>query len=153
MPYRYLEDISMADVAFEATGGELGELFCTAWEATLAVMEELVDAVRPREKRTISLEEPADGGVERDRALIFLLHGFLEKLLYYKDAEGLLLRCREAQVTVDDDGGLRASAVVEGEQVDARRHGAGTDVKAITMHRLEVARTPEGWRAVVVVDV
>ena len=38
MPYRYLPEIAIVDVAFEATGKTLGELFAAAGDATVNTM-------------------------------------------------------------------------------------------------------------------
>ena len=45
MPYRYLEDIATADVAFEARGKDLAELFMAAAEATMNVMVADLDSI------------------------------------------------------------------------------------------------------------
>ena len=55
MPYHYLEDIGTADIAFEATGRDLSELFRDAADATMNVMIDNIDAIQPRETRHIEL--------------------------------------------------------------------------------------------------
>ncbi len=40
MPYRYLEDIAKGDVAFEAEGRTVEEVFIASADATMAVMVE-----------------------------------------------------------------------------------------------------------------
>jgi SHS2 domain-containing protein len=62
-----------ADVTFEAWGTVLDELFASAADATVAVMVRPLDAVRPVERRTISV----DGG-----ACDLLLRRFLDELVY-----------------------------------------------------------------------
>jgi hypothetical protein len=60
MPYRFLEDIATADIAFEARGETLEEVFTAAAEATMNVMIESL--VRPakasRRSPLISLGSP-----------------------------------------------------------------------------------------------
>ena len=46
MPYKYLEEIGTADIAFEATGRDLPELFSDAADATMNVMIDNIDAIR-----------------------------------------------------------------------------------------------------------
>ncbi len=41
----------------------------------------------------------------------------------------------------------------EGELLDPGRHGLLREVKAATFHDLRIERTPEGWRARIVLDV
>src|SRR5262250_3202559 len=56
MPYKYLEDVGTADIAFEATGRDLPQLFTAAADATLNVMIDNIDSVEPRETRRIELK-------------------------------------------------------------------------------------------------
>src|SRR5207248_3696974 len=89
MPYHYLEEIGTADIAFEATGRDLPELFKDAADATTNVMIDNVDAIEPRETRHIELSNDE---------IDMLLFDFLQELIYLKDAERLLLRVRHAQI-------------------------------------------------------
>ena len=146
MPYRYLDDLTVADVAFEARGATLEELFTAAWAATLGVMIENPESLGTLETRTITLEEPS---------LDFLLHNFLQELLYYKDAEGLLLRIEDCRIHCLEDKGepARLAARARGQAVNPRIHILGTDVKAVTYFRYALTRERRGWKATVVLDV
>src|SRR5438093_1475536 len=44
MPYKFLEEIGIADIAFEAVGRDLPELFRDAADATMNVMIDNLDA-------------------------------------------------------------------------------------------------------------
>jgi SHS2 domain-containing protein len=143
MPYRYLEDIATADTAFEATGRSREELVIAAADALLNVMVENLDSIEPR--RTVDI------GLESDTFEMILFH-LLDDLVYYKDAERLLLRIREVKLRAKD-GSLCVIATACGEEIDAGKHHLIVDVKAITMHRYTVEETREGWKAIVVVDV
>jgi SHS2 domain-containing protein len=142
-PYRYLEEIATADVAFEAWGVTPEETFLAAADATLNTMVEDIGTVAPREHREISLA--AD-------ALDLLLFELLQELVYHKDAGRLLLRVRDLRIE-ETGSGYRLHADAIGETIDPGRHPLLADVKAVTLHRLVVERTPDGWRAVVVLDV
>jgi SHS2 domain-containing protein len=143
MGYRLLEGLTRADVAFRAEEADLEELFRTAWRATLELMLPDASTLRARERRGIALANPAAD---------LLLFDFLGELIYYKDAEGLLLGL--ARLAVEGTpGGYRLRAEAAGEPADPARHELGVDVKAVTLHRLAVERTPEGWQATVVLDV
>ncbi len=143
MPFRYLDDIALADVAFEAEAGSPGELFAEAWAATLAVMVDEPDSLAREVERRVSLAEAE---------LDLLLFDFLGRLVYCKDAERLLLRAESVEVA---RGGLGWSveARLAGERIDPARRALGVDVKAVTLHRLSVSESAGRWRAVVVLDV
>ena len=142
-PYRYLEDIATADVAFEARGATLEKTFLAAADATLNTMVEEIGTVAPRERRTFSLT--AD-------SLDLLLFDLLQELVYHKDADRLLLRVCDLRIE-ESGSGYRLYADATGETIDPGRHPLLADVKAVTLHRLLVEKTPGGWRAVVVLDV
>jgi len=146
MPYRYLDDLTVADVAFEARGSSLEELFTAAWEATLQVMIENPNSLGKVESRNIALVEPS---------LDLLLHNFLQELIYYKDAEGLLLRIEDCRIQWVEGRSkfARLDARARGQMIDPKVHRLGTDVKAVTFYRFDLARENRGWRATVVLDV
>ena len=59
MPWRYLDDRAIADVAFSATGGTLEELFRSSVDALLNAMVADLASILPRESLAIDLS--ADG--------------------------------------------------------------------------------------------
>jgi SHS2 domain-containing protein len=138
-----LEGLTRADAAFRAEEADLGELFRTAWRAALELMLPEPATLRRLKRRRIELANPA---------LDLLLFDFLGELIYHKDAEGLLLGLERVAVR-EAPGGYRLEAEAAGEAVDPARHALGVDVKAVTLHRLAVERTPQGWQATVVLDV
>ena len=143
MPYHYLEDIGTADIAFEATGRDLAELFSDAADATMNVMIDNLDAIEPRETRHIEL---SSDGIE------MLLFDFLQELIYFKDAERLLLRVRDVPIEERDEKYfLKAKAA--GEPLDAARHYQRADVKAVTLHDFSVEKENAGWKARVLLDI
>ena len=73
--------------------------------------------------------------------------------MYFKDAEGLLLRVPEVRISGGDGGAFVLEAEARGEPLDPARHRLQVDVKAVTLHRLRVERTERGWEAFVVLDV
>ena len=143
MPYRYLEEIGTADIAFEATGRDLAELFSAAADATMNVMVDNLDAIEPRETRNIELSS---------EEIDMLLFDLLQELIFLKDAERLLLRIREVQIHQKDERYF-LKATAEGEPLDAVRHHQRADVKAVTLHDFFVEKTNDGWRARVLLDI
>jgi SHS2 domain-containing protein len=142
-PYKYLEDIGTADIAFEAKGRDLPKLFTAAADATVNVMIENIDAIQPREMRHIKLENDK---------IDMLLFDFLQELIYLKDAQRLLLRIREAQIEEKEDA-YYLTATAAGEQLDDTRHQQRADVKAVTLHDFRVEKTDDGWKATAILDI
>jgi SHS2 domain-containing protein len=143
MPYRYLEDIAIADVAFEAWGDTLERMFIAAADATMNVMVDDLHSIEPRKHRTLDLE--AD-------AIDLLLFQFLQELVYYKDAEQLLLRAATVHIQAHGDG-FTIHGEVQGEEINPDRHELLVDVKAVTLHRFQVEQTEDGWKAMVILDI
>ncbi len=141
--YRFIDDIATADAAFEACGATLEEVFSAAAEALLAVM-----LIHPRTLGTVEREVVT---LEAESAEM-LLFDFLQELVYLKDRDQVLLRAKTINVAAGQDG-CRLEAVLSGERLDYARHELAVDVKAVTMHRFRLARTPNGWEARVVVDI
>jgi SHS2 domain-containing protein len=143
MPYRYLEGIATADVAFQAWGKSIEEMFVEAAEATTNVMVEELAAIERRE--TVSLV------MENDDPEM-LLFDFLGELVYLKDARRLLLRVLNLAIT-GNNGVWELAVTLTGEKIDPSRHPLNVDIKAVTLHLFEVAQTDSGWQATVVLDV
>jgi SHS2 domain-containing protein len=143
MPYKFLEEIGTADIAFEATGRDLPELFSEAADATTNVMIDNLDAIEPRETRQIELSNDK---------IDMLLFDFLQELIYLKDAERLLLRVRDARID-KKEGKYFWKAEAAGEPLDAARHHQRADVKAVTLHNFSVEKENGGWKATVLLDI
>jgi protein archease len=143
MPYKFLEEIGTADIAFEATGRDLPGLFVAAADATMNVMIDNLDAIEPRETRQIELSNDQ---------IDMLLFDFLQELIYFKDAKRLLLRARETQIDRKDEVYFLKSKVA-GEQLDDIRHQQRADVKAVTLHGFSVEKHDGGWKAKVLLDI
>jgi SHS2 domain-containing protein len=143
MPYKFLDDIATADVAFEAWGDTREELFAAGADALLHTMVHDPEAVERREEMAVVVE---------DAALDLLLFSFLQELVFLKDARLLLLHPESVRIA-ENDGRFRLESVLRGERIDRQRHPLVVDVKAATLHRLRVACESGIWRAVVVLDV
>lgn len=143
MPYEFVDKLTVADIAFRAWGGNLEETFVAAAEAVMNAMAEDLDAIQPCETRLLSVEH---------EALDLLLFNFLQELIYYKDAEQLLLRVQQLRIAIDSQPyTLQATAV--GERIDPDRHRLRVDVKAVTLHHFALTQTERGWEATVILDI
>jgi SHS2 domain-containing protein len=143
MPYRYLEDVAIADAAFEAWGESLEEVFVSACQATLNIMVGNLSTIRPRQFRHFRVEETQ---------VDMLLFQLLQELIYYKDAEQVLFLVRSVRIRQDENC-WSAFVEVAGESIDPQRHDLIVDVKAVTLHNFEVRQTGKGWIATVIIDV
>jgi len=143
MPYHYLEEIGTADIAFDATGRDLPELFMAAADATMNVMIDNLDAIERRETRNIELVNDK---------IDMLLFDFLQEFVYFKDAERLLLRVRYVRIE-ERDGKHFLKTEAAGEPLDSGRHHQRADVKAVTLHGFCVEKQDDGWKARVLLDI
>jgi SHS2 domain-containing protein len=142
--FRFLEDIALADSAFEARGHTPSELFAAA---ATAVVETMADprTVAPALTRTVA---------RHDRSLPELLFDWLADIVYLKDAEGLVFHDAACAVSREPAGGdWQLEGTLRGEPVDPSRHDLRADIKAVTKHRYEVRQDDGGWVATVVMDI
>jgi len=139
--FKFIEEIAIADVAFEAYGTTEAELF---ENAALAVEETMVDTagIAPKIKKEIEVESE-----ELDK----LLFDFLQELVYYKDAEALLFS--KFKVNIKRNSKYKLTAEVVGEPFDSSKHELRNDIKAITWHMFKVEQTAKGWKCLIIVDV
>jgi len=143
MPYRFLEDVAIADVAFEAEGKTLSELF---QQAALALTNTMVTDVATVAKKTVRSFEAEAANLE------MLLFHFLQELIFYKDAE-LLLFSRFDLAIEQGIGKWRLRASASGEEISPDKHELLADVKAVSLHDFKVGKTAGGWTASIILDV
>lgn len=143
MPFRFLDEIATADVAFEVWGESREELFASAADALLLTMVATPEEVAPRQELTLRMEH---------EELDLLLFTFLQELVFLKDARRLLLHA--AALRIDErEGVFHLEAVVRGEEIDTRRHHLLVDVKAVTLYRLRIVSEDAVWKGTVVLDI
>ena len=138
--FKFLEDIAIADAAFEAYGDTLEELFGTCALATFEVMVDTRD-VKPEQKEEILI---------KDLNLDDLLFDFISELVCLKDTHKVFFSKFDLHINKNEEYELRGT--VWGEKIDYKKQEVRRDVKAITYHMLEVKEMDNGWRAQVVLD-
>ena len=136
MSYRLCDHT--ADVAVEATGASLDELFGALADGLAAATCESIPPGGERFDLAIEAE-----GLE---AACF---DYLDELVYERDVRGVLPADNEATVEHSGDRWtVTASARgVPLDRLDAR------EIKAVTYSEMDVAETDDGWSAYVVFDV
>lgn len=143
MPYQYLEDVATADVAFKVWGSTIEEMFVAAADASMNVMVEDLASIMMREHRALNLEA---------ESIDMLLFELLQELIFYKDAEQLLLRVPQVFIQQKNKH-FTLKAEAYGEVLDPQKHDLNVDVKAVTLHRFRVEKTGDGWKATVILDI
>jgi SHS2 domain-containing protein len=146
MPYQvtFLDDIALADMAFEAVADSPEELVAAA---TVALIESLADPATVGRTWEHRVDRRADD-------LSSLLFDWLEELVYLKDAHGVVFH--EAALKLDRlpvESRWRLHGQVYGEPVDPNRHTLRSDVKGVTKHLYEVRQEGARWNMRVVLDV
>jgi SHS2 domain-containing protein len=139
MPHRFLPDIALADIAFEADSASVKGLFESSGRALSDIMVDR-KTLHPKVKRKIHLEAP-----DLDR----LLYDFLTELIVLKDVDSLLFKT----IHVEIRGERALSALLIGERINRKRHRLRNDVKAVTMHMFGVRHEGKRWKATVVLDI
>lgn len=141
--FHYLDDVAIADLAFDASGDSLQELFQSA---TCAVIEALADPTTVGSTWRQTIERTAEDPAE-------LLFDWLSDLVYWKDAAGVVFNRSDLTLTRQDRGYWKLTGLLYGEPVNGSVQTLRADVKGITKHLYEVKQEDMRWHARVVVDV
>lgn len=143
MPYKYLENIAMADIAFEAWGKTPEEMIVSACNATENVMIENLKSISPTETRHIHIKE---------NSLEMLVFRIIEELIFFKDSEKILLLPSDI-IIQEKNNYFFLDIVLQGEKINPDKHNLKTDIKGITLHNFKVEKINNQWKAVVVLDI
>ena len=143
MPYKFFEDVAIADVAFEATGKTLEEMFVSAGLAVTNTQVESLKTIKSKMEKKIKVEA---------KDIETLLVNFLQEIIFYKDAAQLLVGKIELKIK-EIKGKYIVVGKLHGEKIDSKKHEMLADVKAVSCHRLKVEKTKTGWKSFVILDV
>lgn len=127
-----------ADIGIRGFGNSIKEAFENAAVALYSVMVN-IDAVNPREKRTLTVSAP-------DREL--LLVEWLNALLAISDIEHMIFSKFDVMLS-----GTTLTGVAWGETLDRDRHEPHVEVKGATYYLLSVREQDGKYIAQCVVDV
>ena len=139
----FLDDIAMADLAFDAEGDSLHDLFQGATDALIGALANPA-GVGTTWQKVIDRED-------MDPAA--LLFDWLSDLVYWKDADGVVFNKSVISLTQGAEGAWRLSARLYGEPVQNATQELRSDVKAVTKHLYRLACEGGMWRVRVVLDV
>lgn len=142
--YKFLEDIAIADIAYEAYGGDLNELF---ENAALAIFELSADV------ETIDASKKVEFELENAK-LDNLLYDFLSEILFLKDSKYMVFRNVKVLITENKKNkNYELKAILEGDKINPEVQHLENDIKAVTMHMFELKKVKSGFKARIVVDI
>lgn len=141
--FRFLDDVAIADLAFDASGDSLQELF---YGATCAVIEAMAEPTTVGATWRQAIERTDEDPAE-------LLFDWLSDLVYWKDAAGVVFSRSELTLTRQDHGCWNLMGVLYGESVNGSAQTLRADVKGITKHLYRLSQDGGGWTVRVVLDV
>ncbi len=141
MPYKFIEGLTTADVAFEAKGRTLSELFESAAMALFDIMAN-PKKVKKKIIKKFGLEE---------KNLEDLMFKFLDEIIFFKDSDALVFN--SSKVDVKQNKNLKLTAALYGDKIDYKKQELKVDPKAVTMHKFEVKKEKGNYFARVIVDI
>ncbi|HLD15307.1 MAG TPA: archease [Candidatus Nanoarchaeia archaeon] len=140
--FEYLEDIAVADIAFDAFGKDLNELFTNA---ALALFNMQVDLKTVTSKKTWKVKL-------KNEKIDNLLFDFLDEIIFLKDKDYSIFDKVKVKIT-EKNKTYHLEAEIKGEKINPKKHKLGNDVKAVTLHLFEVKKLKKYWKARVIVDI
>lgn len=141
LSYKYLEDVAVADIAFEAKGKTLEELFVSCAEALENTIANL-KSIGSKERRHF---------IKKSESVDMLLYDFLSELVYLKDTEQMLFG--KFSVKIKQNKNFEIEATMFGEKINPKKHKLEDDVKAVTMHDYKIEKTKSGFKTQILLDI
>lgn len=141
--FEIIDGITSADIAIRAYAGDCNGMFIAACRALRSLLMDNPDDISREKHITFTL---------RNSQLDLLLVEYLQEFIYYKDAHGSIFVPDNVDITCKDNC-FTLTCSAYGEPIDRGKHIFGTDIKAVTLHRLGITRSGDRWSAVVVFDV
>src|SRR3989344_293970 len=126
--YKFLEDIAIADIAYEAYGKNLNVLF---ENAALAILEMSADI------KTIESKQKIEFNLE-NKKLDNLLYDFLSEILFLKDSKYMIFK--EVKVSIKENKKYQLKAIIEGDTINPQKQQLENDIKAVTMHMFKIEK-------------
>ena len=136
--FKFLENVAIADIAFEAYGKTLNELFENSAYAFFD-MTANPKTIKPKIKKAIKLKNKD----EKD-----LLYNFLSELIFLKDSQQLIFN--KVKVSIKNNH-LIANLI--GDKINQEKQELRNDIKAVTLHLFDIKRDKKGYKTTIVVDI
>jgi SHS2 domain-containing protein len=143
MAYRFLEEVAVADIAFDVWSESIEGFFKDASDALANVMVEDISNIQNNFELKCELE---------DSSIEMLLFKVLQELIFLKDARTAI--CRFKNIRIENKSEINHfSGTLYGEQFDAARHNLLVDVKAVTFHKYHITNENGVWKARITLDI
>jgi SHS2 domain-containing protein len=139
MKYKFLKDVAISEIAFQAFGTSLEKTIANAGIALAEIMANT---------KKIPLKLQKEFSVEGNDNES-LLYNFLEELVYMKDVEGLIFKKFKIKIREKKLEAKCFGAKLE----DIGKNNLKNDVKAITMYMFSLKKKGKNWVATIVVDI
>jgi len=141
MRYKHVEHTS--DVAFEAYGDSLEELFANSALATYSFMTDIDELMKEpaTEERAVNIQS---------EDLYSLMFDWLDEILFFFESEMLMFTRFDIKVDAEK---FSLGGKCKGVFFDPEKHEVGIIIKAVTYHMMEIKEEGGRWRARVVLDV
>ena len=142
--YKFLEDVAIADIAYEAYGRGLNELF---ENAAFAIFELSANI------KTIKAKKKLEFNLDNEK-IENLLYDFLSEILFLKDSKYMVFKKVKVSINQNKkDKKYHLNAFLEGDTINPQKQQLENDIKAVTMHMFEIKKEKNQWKATVVVDI
>ena len=138
MKFKYLADVAIADIAFEAYGKTLNEVF---ENSAYAFFDMTCNPKTVKQKIKQQIKVKAEN--EKD-----LLYNFLSELIFLKDSKQLIFN--KVKVMIKDN---KLKATLYGDKIDYEKQELRNDIKAITFHLFNLEKIKKDYKATIVVDI
>ncbi len=130
------------DAYIQATGSTLEEAF---EYAAMALFDTMCDLTTISPDHVENME--VTGADE-----VALLHNWLESLLLKFELEGKVFSKFKVTLSRRLSNRLQANAEIYGEPYNKKKHGAKVEVKAVTVHKMEIVRNGAATTARYILD-
>ena len=139
--YKFLEDVAIADIAYESYGNDLNELFENSALAIFELSAE-IETIDPKQKIEFEL-----GNEKLDN----LLYDFLSEILFLKDSKYMVFK--KVEVSIKEGNPNKLKAILHGDTINSEKQHLENDIKAVTMHMFELKKVNNGYKARIVLDI
>ena len=143
MPYRILDTVATADIAFEAWDVEIEKLFSNSADALMSVMVNDIETISERNQLLLEKE---------NKFLDMLLFQVLEELIFLKDSKQMFYRIKKAEI-LQSENMMYFSGILSGEKINSAKHMMLIDVKAVTLHDFYVKKDGPLWKTLITLDI
>ena len=142
MPYKFVEGLTRADVAFEVKGKNINQFF---EDSALALFDIMANPkkVNKKIKKKFQIEK---SNIEE------LMYAFLDEIIFLKDKDALVFNSSKINIK-ENNKELKLKATLFGDRINHEKQELRVDPKAVTMHKFLVKKEKGNYIARVIIDI